>query len=132
MALTNSKNRAAFHVNVVNLKTAASTIIVPAMTGLRFLPRAAFLRFELVSSISVGPTISIGGGAAFAGLTNIVDHQVISASTCLANRLVELVLNGSTFMWAMDIGSTGISVTVDTGATGTSLTGDIFLEGFIV
>lgn len=121
-------NFRAFDVSV-NLKTASSVLIVPAITGKRFIPRACFLRIISAAGAGTTATVKVGNGGAF----EICNAQSLGGGSIVANNLVELLLNGSTYKFAMDIGSTGISITVTVASTlATGHTAQVYLEGYII
>jgi hypothetical protein len=119
----------AFFITGVNLKSAAGTLIVPVISGKRFIPRACIVRIVTASGAGTTATVKLGNGGAF----DIAAAQGLGAGSMAANNLVELNLNGSSFKFAMDIGTTGISFTVTVASTlATAHTCDVYLEGYVV
>ena len=116
----------------INLKSAAGTLIVPAYTGKKFLPRAALIHIKTASGTGFTTfSAKLGNGGAF----DIAASQAFGSITFagVADTWLEMALNGSARKFAMDIGSTGISFTV-TVASNISVahTADVYLEGYAV
>jgi len=116
----------------VNLKSAAATLIVPVMTGKRFIPRTAFMRIKTVAGGSFTTvSMKIGNGGAF----EICAAQAftLAAGAGVANNLLEFAMNGSSVKSAFDIGTTGISVTVTVASNmATTHVADVYLEGYVI
>lgn len=118
-----------FDIYGVNLKTAAGTLIVPAISGKRFYPRTFWFRVATATGAGSTASVKLGNGGAF----DLASAQSLGVGSTTANNILELLLNGSSFKFAMDIGTTGISVTVTTASTlATAHTADFFLEGYVI
>jgi hypothetical protein len=129
--MATARVRKAYEALGVNLKSATGTIIVPAQTGKFFIPREAFAKIATRSGSGTLPDISIlkvGGGVGDV----LVDTTGGFASGILAGQLVEIALDGTATLQAVDIGSVGISVVVDVASTYTTHTADFYLEGYIL
>lgn len=127
MAQTNDL-KVHFLVTGVNLKSAASTLFFAAMTGKKFIPRALFCKIATRTGTGTLPTVKVGNG----GTWEASNSATLGTSSHIAGEIVEMALNGTSRMFAFDIGTTGISVTVTGASTYTTHTADFWLEGYLV
>lgn len=108
----------------INLKSATTTVLVPARSGQKFVVRAVYYRMTARTGSGSAPSISIGVvGASFPIATN-------SIAATVTDQQVELAQNGTSKPTAQDVGSTAISVTVTAASTFTTHTADITVEGY--
>jgi len=111
----------------VNLKTAAQTVLIPVQSGRSYLVRALFVRLTNVNTLTVPPILRVG---------NSVNFDNIAALTTLTggitSMLIPLTLVTGVSLLIISIGTTAISLDVQTGATATTCIGDIWGEGYIL
>jgi hypothetical protein len=112
----------------VDLKSATGTIIVPVESGKLFLPRAAWAKIDTRTGSGSVPSIKIGNG----GTWDLHAAAALGSAANLAGELVELALNGTSRMFAFDVGTTGISVTVTVASTYTTHTARFWVEGYLL
>lgn len=117
----------------INLKTTGATLIVPAVSGKKFIPISVRLYGSAMTGANTNATGSLGNNstsynnlcASQSIVTSPIDGTLFIASLTLIN-------SGTTFTPVLDIGSTGIYLNITVGATGTTCQGYILIEGLIV
>ncbi len=124
--MATARVRKAYEILGVNLKSATGTLIVPAQAGKLFIPRLAFAKIATRTGSGSLPSVKIGNG----GTWDVHAAAALGTSAHVATELVELALDGTSRMFAFDIGTTGISVTVTAASTYTTHTADFYLEGY--
>jgi hypothetical protein len=120
--------RKAFRAIGVNLKSAAGTIIIPALAGKFFVPRQAFAVMVTRTGSGVVPSFKIGN----AGTFDIHAAGALGNSAHLAGEVIEIPIDGTSRTPRVDIGTTGISVTITVASTFTTDTADFYLEGYVL
>jgi hypothetical protein len=115
----------------INLASAGSFTVVPAMSGRLFIARRAFLRIMSESGNSTPATIklTIGGvdmslataiGTSSHGVNDLLEITLFAAGSHATNRMA-----------AADITSAGVVVTVTSPANGV-LTASPYVEGYLL
>ncbi len=120
--------RKAFRAIGVDLKSATGTIIIPALAGKFFIPRQAFAVIVSRTGSGTVPNFKIGN----AGTWDIHAAGALGSSAHLAGEEVEIAIDGTSRTPRVDIGTTGISVTITGASTYTTHTADFYLEGYIL
>lgn len=111
----------------VDLKNLGQTVIVPVKTGKRFIPRAIFLRITASTALTVAPIVRAGNNGSFNNVAALT--TLTSAAT---EMIMPLTLVTGTSLVTIDLGTTAISLDVQTAATATTLTADVYGEGYII
>jgi hypothetical protein len=100
------------------------TIIVPSRTGKRFVPTAASIELANVSGAGTEPSINLGSDSGT--WINVVANVALTGLDT-QYELFDLTLVGN----SVDVGSTGISIDIDTAATGfTDYDINVYVMGF--
>lgn len=107
----------------INLKSATSTLIVPPRSGQKFVVLSCYVLITAITGGSTGPTIVISGGA---GPTNMASAAVGVAAV---GGNVPLTFY-YTAVFPLDVGTTGLSVTVTVASDATTHTGDVVVVGY--
>ncbi len=113
-----------WRVAVVDLKAAASTLVVPVYTGITWVTRAIIVVPRTVTAFTVAAVVRVGNN----GTHDNVAPLFAVPNTTVANQIVTVPLVAVPL--AIDVGTTGISFEVQTGATATTLLADVFIEGY--
>jgi hypothetical protein len=114
-------------VGSINLLATGRTLVVPVLVSSRFIPTGALLRLTTVTGAIVGaPVVRLGNNGAF---NNIAPLRTLVSAAAQAVEVVPL----NTQITAVDVGTTGISLDVQTAGTGSSvLIGEIIVSGIFV
>lgn len=108
-------------INGLNL---GQTIIVPSRTSKRFIPVSALVELATISGAGTVPSIRLGSNGSWDNLAAIVALTGLTTQY----QLFPLTLANTT---SLDVGSTGISVDVQTAATGYSpYTINVYVTGY--
>jgi len=114
-----------FYVFDVNLKSATSTLIVPAVTGKKFIPRAMWCDIKTRTGSGSLPSIKIGNG----GTWDIHVAAALGSAANVAGETIDLAFDGTSRKFVVDVSTTGISVAVTVASTYTTHTADFWIEG---
>lgn len=109
------------NINALNI---GQTIIVPSRTSKRFIPVSAQIELIAVTGAGTEPSVNLGSNGSWDNLVTTV------ALTGLGTQyeLFPLTLANTT---SLDVGSTGISIDIDTAATGFSVyTINVYVTGY--
>lgn len=115
-----------FIQRAVTLNSIHALVILANQSGKKFIPKRCWLHITGKSGTGTQPVVKIGNGGAY---------EIHNAAALPAHNLddiVELTLDGSARVFAVNIGTTGISITVSTASTYTGHQCTVYLEGFIV
>ena len=116
-----------FQLLTRDLKVSGPTLIVPPQSGRVFIPLRAFLRIRTVSALTVPPILRLGNNG---NRDNIA--PLLALTGAVAGQVFTMPLTTGVNALAIDIGTTGISIDVQTAATATTMTADVFIDGQIV
>jgi hypothetical protein len=119
-----------FFVNGINLKTVATTNIIPAMTGKSFtLLRAYVLVSVTTSNPTVSPAVEVRSNA---GTLVIAFKTPLLSDVNSANNAIRyLQVGDDSYLWLADLDNP-VYFSVTTAATSSGgLTGKVYLEGLI-
>ncbi len=111
--------------------TAAATLVVPALTGKRFVPISLRILYTSMVAAATGPTITLGNNGSWDNLhTGSADIGIgTGASNSYVGPITLFVSGGRS---SIDVGTTGISIKCTAGATGTTVSGVCLLEGIYI
>lgn len=121
-----------FYVTGVDLKSATATTLVPTVTGKRFFPRRAWMKFDTLTAASGNPFILIESEDD-AGAANTLVALTQLDRTLGVDNIIEFSLSSTGGVANLDP-TTGAAITVEKSilATGTTVTGSFFIEGVYI
>lgn len=111
----------------INLKATGQTLIVPALTGRKFLPMLAYLHLTTVDTYAItAAVVRLGNNGTF---DNVAPLAAVGL-TLVTGGILSVPL--AALLTAIDIGSTGVSLDVQTAGAATTLTGTVHIVGIVV
>ena len=111
----------------INLKATGQTLMVPVQPGRKFLPTAVYLQLTTVTAYAVTAAIvRLGNNGTFNNVAPLL--TVVLTST--TDQIIAIPLNA--IPSAIDIGSTGISLDVQTAGAATTLTATLHVVGILI
>ena len=118
----------AWKISDVNLKSTGTTVIVPAMNGVKFVVGPApIVVIKTIDTVGVYPTVSIGTSNTFNNITAATAIATVTA----AEQIFNLSVVGVGTKVRIDLTNNPIYLNVSIGATATTLTADVYIFGVL-